>query len=257
MKNPGKNRSLLPDRLSRKIRNIYRLYSILSNNPAGILISCLFLLTAVTAGLLTKLFPVRATLGNVNEYTVVLDAGHGGDDPGKVSSSGVKEKDVNLGIALKCRSILKQNGIQVILTRDSDVSIEDPGASGKKSSDLRNRKQIITENTPDCAVSIHQNSYPDPSQYGSQVFYQAGNEDSRQLASLIQRQVQYITSTDNRREIKPNSDYYLLKDNPTPTVIAEICFLSNPSEADMITEEYIQERAAFAVAMGIMQYLYS
>lgn len=210
---------------------------------------------AVLAGILSQIFLSSETFRPSSGYTVVLDAGHGGEDPGKVSISGVREKDINLQITLKCRTILEQNGITVILTRDSDRSIEDAGAVNKKTSDLENRKKIITENHPDCAVSIHQNSYPDPSQYGSQVFYYTKNEEGKRLASLIQSQIQYVTSKDNQREIKPNSDYYLLRDNPIPTVIAEVCFLSNPSEAEMITEEYIQEKAAFTIAMGIMQYL--
>ena len=182
---------------------------------------------------------------------------HGGDDPGKVSASGVKEKDVNLSIALKCKSILEQNGIHVQMTRESDCSLEDASVTNKKASDLKNRKIIMTTKTVDCAVSIHQNSYPDPSQYGAQVFYHPSNEKSKRLASFIQAQTLNLMGKENKREIKSNSDYYLLKDNNVPTVIAEICFLSNPSEAEMITDEQIQEKAAFAISMGIMQYLYS
>lgn len=182
---------------------------------------------------------------------------HGGDDPGKVSASGIKEKEINLAIALKCRTVLEQNGIRVLMTRETDCSLEDSGVSNKKASDLRNRKAAIAGAAPNCAVSIHQNSFPDSSQHGAQVFYQAGNENSQRLASLIQAQTVYLTGEENKREIKPNSDYYLLRDNAVPTVIAEVCFLSNPSEAEMITDENMQEKAAFAIAMGIMQYLYS
>ena len=182
---------------------------------------------------------------------------HGGDDPGKVSASGIKEKEINLAIALKCRTVLEQNGIRVLMTRETDCSLEDSGVSNKKASDLRNRKAAITGAVPNCAVSIHQNSFPDSCQHGAQVFYQAGNENSQRLASLIQAQTVYLTGEENKREIKPNSDYYLLRDNEVPTVIAEVCFLSNPSEAEMITDENMQEKAAFAIAMGIMQYLYS
>ncbi|MCD8020079.1 MAG: N-acetylmuramoyl-L-alanine amidase, partial [Clostridiales bacterium] len=89
------------------------------------------------------------------------------------------------------------------------------------------------------------------------VFYQAFSSDSEILASYIQSQLPSLTGAENKREIKSNSDYYLLRDNGVPTVIAEICFLSNPSEAELIADENVQEKAAFAVAMGIMQYLYS
>ena len=179
-----------------------------------------------------------ATFQSAENFCVLLDAGHGGNDPGKVSSSGVKEKDINLAITLKCQSA-------------------DSNASNKKASDLKKRKALIKESQINCAVSIHQNSFPDTSSHGAQVFYHPQNPDSKRLASLIQAQMQNLTGIQNHRKIKANTDYYLLRDNNTPTVIAEVCFLSNPSEAAMITEETIQEKAAFQIAMGIMQFLHS
>lgn len=116
---------------------------------------------------------------------------------------------------------------------------------------------MILNRHPDCAVSIHQNSFPDSSQHGAQVFYQTSSAESQKLAEYIQNQTLHLTGEENKRTIKANSDYYLLRDNTVPTVIAEICFLSNPSEAEWITDENMQEKAAFAVSMGIMQYLYS
>lgn len=198
-----------------------------------------------------------ATFQSTETFCVLLDAGHGGTDPGKVSASGIKEKDINLAITLKCKSILEQNGIKVILTRDNDYSLNDANASNKKASDLKKRKALIQENQINCAVSIHQNSFPDSSSHGAQVFYHPQSSDSKRLASLIQAQMQNLTGTENHRKIKANTDYYLLRDNNTPTVIAEVCFLSNPSEAAMITEETIQEKAAFQIAMGIMQFLHA
>lgn len=197
-----------------------------------------------------------ATFQATENFCVLLDAGHGGADPGKVSASGIKEKDVNLAIALKCKSILEQNGIKVILSRKDDSSLEEANASNKKASDLKKRKSLIKESKINCAVSIHQNSFPDSSSHGAQVFYHPDYPDSKRLASLIQSQMQTLTGTENHRKIKANTDYYLLRDNNTPTVITEVCFLSNPSEAAMITEETVQEKAAFQIAMGIMQFLH-
>ena len=176
-----------------------------------------------------------ATFQATENFCVLLDAGHGGADPGKVSASGIKEKDINLAITLKCKSVLEQNGIKVILTR---------------------RKALIRESKINCAVSIHQNSFPDSSSCGAQVFYHPNYPESKRLAGLIQAQMYSLTGIENHRKIKANTDYYLLRDNDTPTVIAEVCFLSNPSEAAMIAEETIQEKAAFQIAMGIMQFLH-
>lgn len=198
-----------------------------------------------------------ATFQSSESFCVLLDAGHGGADPGKVSASGIKEKDINLAITLKCKSILEQNGINVILTRNDDHSLEDSNASNKKASDLKKRKSLIEESQVNCAISIHQNSFPDSSSHGAQVFYHPNYPDSKRLADLIQGQLQNLTGVENHRKIKANTDYYLLRDNSTPTVITEVCFLSNPSEAALITEETIQEKAAFKIAMGIMQFLHS
>lgn len=197
-----------------------------------------------------------ATFQSSKNFCILLDAGHGGSDPGKVSASGIKEKDINLAITLKCKSILEQNGITVLLTRNGDYGLEEASAPNKKASDLKKRKTLILEKNINCAVSIHQNSFPDSSSHGSQVFYHPDYPASKKLATLIQAQLQNLTGIENHRKIKPNTDYYLLRDNNIPTVIAEICFLSNPSEAALITEEAIQEKAAFAIAMGIMQFLF-
>lgn len=222
-----------------------------------IILSICLLGFAVGAFLLGHAAFSYATFHSVETFCVLLDAGHGGSDPGKVSASGVKEKDINLAITLKCKSILEQNGINVILTRSDDRSLEEASASNKKASDLKKRKALIKENKINCAVSIHQNSFPDSSSHGAQVFYNPQYTASKRLASLIQAQMQTLTGIENHRKIKANTDYYLLRDNSTPTVIAEVCFLSNPSEAAMITEETIQEKAAFQIAMGIMQFLHS
>lgn len=197
-----------------------------------------------------------ATFQATENFYVLLDAGHGGADPGKVSASGIKEKDINLAITLKCKSVLEQNGIKVILTRSEDQSLEDGSSSNKKSSDLKKRKALIKESKINCAVSIHQNSFPDSSSCGAQVFYHPNYPESKRLAGLIQAQMHSLTGIENHRKIKANTDYYLLRDNDIPTVIAEVCFLSNPSEAAMIAEETIQEKAAFQIAMGIMQFLH-
>ena len=101
-----------------------------------------------------------ATFQAADNFCVLLDAGHGGEDPGKVSASGIKEKDINLAITLKCKSVLEQNGIKVILTRKEDSSLEDANASNKKASDLKKRKSLIKGNQINCAVSIHKTASP-------------------------------------------------------------------------------------------------
>lgn len=222
-----------------------------------VILSILLLCFSTGAFFLGRAALSYATFQPAEHFCVLLDAGHGGTDPGKVSASGIKEKDINLAITLKCKSVLEQNGINVILTRSEDCSLEDASASNKKASDLKNRKALIKKNQINCAISIHQNSFPDSSSHGAQVFYNPQYPSSKHLASFIQSQMKNLTGIENHRKIKPNTDYYLLRDNDVPTVITEVCFLSNPSEAAIITEETIQEKAAFQIAMGIMQFLHS
>ena len=188
--------------------------------------------------------------------TIVLDAGHGGSDPGMVGVSGITEKELNLIYAQKLEKLLTEAGYQVVQTRTTEEGLYDPGETHQKAQDMQRRCAVIEKTKPLLTVSIHQNSFPDSAQHGAQVFYHPSSQEGKQLASLIQEQTVYLTSEENTRKIKANSDYYLLRDNPIPTVIAEVCFLSNPSEAEMITDQAMQEKAAFAIAMGIMQYLY-
>ncbi len=143
------------------------------------------------------------------------------------------------------------------MTREEDQSLADPSSGSQKASDLKNRKEIMTSETVDCAVSIHQNSFPDENQHGAQVFFNGNYEQSKALAQMLQSELTSITSIENTRQIKENTDYYLLRDNAVPTVIAEVCFLSNPSEAALIQEEEVQEKAAFHLATGILHFLHT
>lgn len=179
---------------------------------------------------------------------VVIDAGHGGHDPGKVGVNDALEKDINLQIAQKVKKHLEKNGIQVIMTREDDV-MEDT-----KLEDMKKRVALINEIKPAITVSIHQNSYSDASVKGAQVFYYAGSEVSKGAASLMQEEMRKV-DTENTRQIKSNSDFYMLKKTEVPTIIVECGFLSNPGEAEKLTSEEYQEEMAQAICNGIMVWL--
>ena len=179
---------------------------------------------------------------------VVIDAGHGGHDPGKVGVNDALEKDINLQIAQKVKTYLEKNGIQVIMTREDDV-MEDT-----KLEDMKKRVALINEIKPAITVSIHQNSYSDASVKGAQVFYYAGSEVSKEVASLMQEELRKV-DTENTRQIKSNSDFYMLKKTEVPTIIVECGFLSNPGEAEKLTSEEYQEEMAQAICNGIMVWL--
>jgi N-acetylmuramoyl-L-alanine amidase len=186
---------------------------------------------------------------------VILDAGHGGNDPGKVGINGALEKDLNLEIALKVQAYLEANDIRVVMTRDSDEGLYDANSSHKKVEDMKRRVALIDETSPDLAVSIHQNSYTEEYVHGAQVFYYTGSTEGQKLADTIQRSMVNRVDPDNNRQVKPNDSYYLLKKTGTPIVIVECGFLSNQSEADKLCTPLYQDRVAWAVTMGILQYI--
>lgn len=186
---------------------------------------------------------------------VVVDAGHGGADPGKVSVDGSLEKDINLKIALKLQKFLEMQDVDVVLTRDSDAGLYDESASNKKVQDMKNRVGIIEERQPALTVSIHQNSYHEEYVHGAQAFYYANSEKSKELAERIQRIMALELDKDNARQAKANDSYYLLKKTSTPIVIVECGFLSNYEEAQKLASELYQEKVAWAIHLAIMQQL--
>lgn len=189
------------------------------------------------------------------EITVCVDAGHGGADPGKVGCHGELEKDINLQIAYKVKEVLEQQDIHVVMLREKDEDLADENVRSRKVSDMQNRVKIIEKANADLVVSIHQNSYPDASVKGAQVFYYSHSPESRILAGHIQESLTRRVDGSNTRREKANDSYYMLKRTPIPTVIVECGFLSNFEESERLADQQYQERLAWAIVMGIMQYL--
>ena len=188
---------------------------------------------------------------------VVIDAGHGGADPGKVSVDGSLEKDINLEIAKKLQQFLIMEDVDVVLTRESDDGLYDENTSNKKVQDMKRRVQIIEEKKPALTVSIHQNSYHEEYVHGAQVFYYANSEKSRELAERIQQVMTLHLDKQNTRQAKANDSYYLLKKTSSPIVIVECGFLSNYEEAQKLSSDLYQEKVAWAVHLAVLQYLNS
>lgn len=186
---------------------------------------------------------------------VVIDAGHGGNDPGKVGVNGALEKDVNLEIALLVKRYLEASDIEVVMTRETDQGLYDADASNKKVQDMKRRIALIDEAAPMVTVSIHQNSYPEEYVHGAQVFYYEGSRDGKRLAETIQMQLVEKADPENKRQVKANDSYYLLKKTGIPIVIVECGFLSNSAEAEKLCTPEYQDRVAWAIHMGILQYL--
>lgn len=215
----------------------------------GILMVSMFVVAREGAVYVTSL-----QVENKSRACVVIDAGHGGSDPGKVGINNQLEKEINLKIAEILKDFLQAEGIEVIMTRESDAGLYDEDASNKKVQDMKRRLEIIEKADPVIVVSIHQNSYHEEYVKGAQVFYYTTSESGRQLAEVIQEQLRSF-DPDNRREAKGNDTYFLLKKTSKPIVIVECGFLSNREEAEKLSSALFQEKMAWNIHMGIMKYL--
>lgn len=222
-----------------------------------ILLSVLGGLTVGTGVVLSK-ETVDASLESAPYKTVIIDAGHGGPDGGTSAEDGTLEKDLNLQIALKLNEILKSMGIETVLTRDSDISIHDESAKTirqKKVSDIKNRLNIVNKSENSIFVSIHQNHFGDSKYSGTQIFYSKNNPDSIQLAECIRMPVISYLQNNNTREIKQiGTEVYLLYHSLVPSVMVECGFLSNYEEANNLKDEKYQQKLAFLIALGIVDY---
>ena len=194
-------------------------------------------------------------VGEDKQYVVVIDPGHGGWDPGKVGVNNALEKDINLSIALRVKDLLELNDLKVIMTREEDIGLYSESSSSKKTADLNKRVEIIHNSEADMAISIHQNSFTSPEIKGAQVFYYTPSEKGEQLALIMQDQLKATMADGNHRKAKANNDYYMLKKTKCPFVIVECGYLSNPREASLLLEKDYQEKLAWAVHLGVIQYL--
>ena len=190
-----------------------------------------------------------------SSYTVVIDAGHGGLDSGKVGVDGTLEKDVNLIIAKELENLLKSADINVIMVRDSDKGLYTESSTNKKRQDMAARADLMNNANADCIISIHQNSYSLESIDGAQVFYYTGSSEGELLASFIQKSLISKVDPSNHRKEKSNSSYFLLKNAKAPLVIVECGFLSNWEESKKLVDDAYQQKLAWAIHLGILQYL--
>lgn len=201
--------------------------------------------------------PVSAPviLSKKASFHVLIDAGHGGFDSGKVGVDGTLEKDINLKIAKKLESLLSAADIKVSMTRTEDRSLAEEASSSKKQADMKKRASLMNEKNYDCIISIHQNSYPDEAVHGAQVFFYTPSEEGSRLARILQSKLVAQVDPSNYRTEKSNDTYYLLKNASAPAVIVECGFLSNWSESKKLVDDAYQHKLAWAIHLGVLQYL--
>lgn len=187
---------------------------------------------------------------------VLIDPGHGGFDGGTVATDGTNEKHINLSISLLLRDLLAVCGVKVDLTRNTDVALEDASAASireKKVSDMRNR--LTMYDSADLVISIHQNHFSVAKYHGTQVFYSDNHRDSQLLATTIRASVIRRLQPENKRELKKANDgIYLLHHTMVPTVLVECGFLSNHDELERLKDTDYQQKMAWAILLGYLEY---
>lgn len=189
--------------------------------------------------------------------TVVIDPGHGGEDGGAVSCTGVTESGLNLAIGQKLSDILLFLGVRTVLTRETDVSLHSADAqtvSEKKISDLKNRVKLVNGTENAVLVSIHQNTFSEEKYSGAQVFY-APTHGSMELAEIVQGSLRAWLDPENRREIKESLSVYLMRKIACPGILVECGFLSNQKEEEKLRQNGYQTQLACVIACGLREYL--
>ena len=195
----------------------------------------------------------------VSDKTIVLDAGHGYPDEGAESADGVTEQKINLSITKKVQSLLEQSGCNVILTRSDEngiYNLDSKTIREKKVSDIKNRVKIGNESSADAFISIHLNKIPQSQYYGWQTFFKPNSEKSEALAKNIQEELNASIQKENKREALKITGKYIIEHVEIPITIIECGFLSNPEEETQLQQDEYQNRLAWGIYNGIMDYFY-
>ena len=192
----------------------------------------------------------------MNRHAVIIDAGHGGEDGGAVSCTGVPESKLNLEIALKLRDLLSLLGFDTMMIRTTDRSVSTEGETiaARKVSDLKTRVNMVNKMENCILISIHQNHFTDSKYSGAQVFY-ANTPDSRQLAESLQSAFTSTVNPGSNRIIKVADGIYLMQHVNCPAVLVECGFLSNYEEESLLQTKQYQQKICSVLAACVSQYI--
>ena len=193
--------------------------------------------------------------GNVEEaiFSIVLDAGHGGVDPGVLGTeTKIKESDINLKIVKELEKYFLDAGFRVTLTRKTEGGLYGLPTNGYKRRDMEKRKEIIENASPNIVISVHQNNFlADPSRRGGQVFFREGDASGAALAEEIQNR---LNGLGEKQYSALRGDYYMLNCTHFPSVIVECGFLSNAEDEKLLSDKEYQQKVAYAIFCGALQY---
>lgn len=221
---------------------------------------CIALLSAFVFLMISAVLNINVTVSSENVKTmptIVIDAGHGGEDGGAVSDSGVLEKDINLSIANDTSALFYLFGFDVTQTRKTDIALDngEDTIRKRKVSDMKKRLEIFNSSGENTIISIHQNKFSESKYHGTQLFYSPNNPKSKELAESIKYSVKGLLQPDNERECKQaDSGIYLLKNTNNPAVIVECGFISNEEEFNNLLNSQYQKQMAFSITAGFLSY---
>lgn len=202
---------------------------------------------------------IRQTFdGEVQEMTVMIDAGHGGEDGGAQGPDGVLEKQINLAVSEKLEHIMNLCGINTDMTRRSDESLffdERNSVRERKIADIKRRVEKVQKTPRATLISVHQNSFPEENCKGAQVFFSKSNVNSKTLAKNVQTALKSGIDENNRRTEKQNDKtIYILENVNCPAILVECGFLTNQEEAKLLKKDTYQTKLAMCIAAGYLRY---
>ena len=221
---------------------------------------CFALLSAFVVLMISAALNIKVSVSSESVKTmptIVIDAGHGGEDGGAVSDSGVLEKDINLSIANDTSALFYMLGFDVTQTRITDIALDngEDTIRKRKVSDMKKRLEIFNSSEENTVISIHQNKFSESKYHGTQIFYSPNNPKSKQLADSIKYSVKGLLQPDNERECKKaDSGIYLLKNTNNPAVIVECGFISNGEECKNLLDSQYQKQMAYSITAGFLSY---
>ncbi len=219
----------------------------------GIVIFTLLICVKMGSNAVTTMSEIKTI---ERQHCVVIDPGHGGEDGGAVSRSGILESKFNLEIAQRLNDLMNLLGYDTKMTRTADISIYTKGEtlSQKKISDLKERVKLISETDNAVLLSIHQNFYPDDRYSGAQTFF-AKSKESEQLAKQLQVAFISFLNFNSNRQAKKSSGIYLMEHVQCPAVLIECGFLSNASDEAKLKDPEYQKKLCAVIAATTGQYL--
>lgn len=183
----------------------------------------------------------------LQDKIIAIDPGHGGSDSGAVGPNQTKEKDLTLAVSQKVQTLLEKAGARVLMTRDDDTDVYGPNASAVN--ELRARTQVANDNKADVFVSIHINAFSNPTAGGTATYYYPKSKYDGMLAQSIQNKLAIAGGLQNRG--KQPANFYVMKHSTMPTVLAELAFISNPTEEEILNTPQFQQQMAQAIVQGL------